>query len=220
VYHISADYHFKKEVELEFEHFANLTTEKEAEMMTIFRAESTANDDGKFVFTPIEGGKFTVGGSHSTLSTQNNCFISTGAKDTADIKKRYALLWSCSLEANGVGHAAVAVSLDHGVYFENFRQAVQEEWEGKPCHRYKLNVFFTEAQACVKYPSHCKGWNVLLDSSDCTISEEDVNHSNAQDLSLHYYPPRVIFLISPTENSSEQCSKGDWTSSKPSQPTD
>ena len=87
VYHISADYHFEKEVELEFEHFANLTTEKEAEMMTIFRAESTANDDGKFIFTPIEGGKFTVGGSHCTLSTQNNCFISTGAKETADISK-------------------------------------------------------------------------------------------------------------------------------------
>ena len=33
-------------------------------------------------------------------------------------EKRYALLWSCSLDANEVGHAAVAVSLDDGVYFE------------------------------------------------------------------------------------------------------
>ena len=87
VYHISADSHFEKEVELEFEHFANLTTEKEAEMMTIFRAESAVKDDGKFVFTPIEGGKFTVGGSHCTLSTQHFCFICTGAKETADISE-------------------------------------------------------------------------------------------------------------------------------------
>ena len=56
VYHISADSPLEKEVELEFEHFANLTTEKQAEQMTIFRAESITTDDGKLILTPMEGG--------------------------------------------------------------------------------------------------------------------------------------------------------------------
>jgi hypothetical protein len=70
VYHISANSPFDKEVELTFEHFAELETENDVNQMTLFRAESvpTVTEDGKeFIFTPIEGGQFEVGGSHCTL---------------------------------------------------------------------------------------------------------------------------------------------------------
>jgi hypothetical protein len=70
VYHISADSRFEEEVELTFEHFAELETEMDTSAMTFFRAESipTVTEGGQeFIFTPMEGGKFAVGGSHCTL---------------------------------------------------------------------------------------------------------------------------------------------------------
>ena len=66
VYHVSADSCFEKDVELTFEHFAKLETEKQARAMTIFRAKAVPTmKDGKaeFIFCPFEGGKFAVGGT-------------------------------------------------------------------------------------------------------------------------------------------------------------
>ena len=87
VYLISVDSPLEKEVELGFEHFADLTTEEQAEQMTIFRAESATTNDGKLIFTPMEGGKFAVRGSQCTVTTQNFSFFSVGAKKTYDIRK-------------------------------------------------------------------------------------------------------------------------------------
>ena len=90
VYHISADSSFNKEVELAFEHFAELETEKEASEMTIFRAESVPTmTDGReeFIFNQLEGGKFAIGKSHCTLLTQSFSLISAGTKGPSDIRK-------------------------------------------------------------------------------------------------------------------------------------
>ena len=87
VYHISVDSPLEKEVELEFDHFANLTTEKQAEEMTIFKAESTMTDGGKFIFAPMEGGKFAARGNQCTLTTKNFSFVCAGAKETTNIRK-------------------------------------------------------------------------------------------------------------------------------------
>ena len=140
VYHISASSFFEKEVELTFEHFAELETEKEASEMTFFRAEAipTVTDGGEeFIFSKIDGGKFAVGGSHCTLSTQTFCLISAGTKGPSEIRKpfcydgfrslfihihslgkRYSLLYTYSNDVQDVGHAAIAVSLDNAVYME------------------------------------------------------------------------------------------------------
>ena len=91
VYHISASSFFKKEVELTFEHFAELETEKETSEMTFFRAEAVpVMKDGReeFVFTPIEGGRFEVGGNMCTLSTQSFSLVSAGTKETSKIRKK------------------------------------------------------------------------------------------------------------------------------------
>ena len=91
VYHISANLCFKKEVELTFEHFAELKTEKETSKMAIFRAESVpVLRDGRevFIFTPIEGGKFEAGGNMCTLSTQAFSLVSAGTKKTSEMGKK------------------------------------------------------------------------------------------------------------------------------------
>ena len=91
VYHISANSFFKKEVELTFEHFAQLETEKETSEMTFFRAESVpVMKDGReeFCFTPIEGGKFEAGGNMCTLSTEVFSLVSAGTKKTSEIRKK------------------------------------------------------------------------------------------------------------------------------------
>ena len=90
VYHVSADSHFEKEVELTFEHFAELETEKQASAMTIFRAESVPTmKDGKaeFIFSPVEGGKFAVGETQCTFSTQEFSLVSAGTEQTAETRK-------------------------------------------------------------------------------------------------------------------------------------
>ena len=90
VYHISTNLFFKKEVELTFEHFAELETEKETSEMTFFRAKSVPvmkNGREEFIFTPIESGKFEVGGKMCTLSTQAFCFVCAGTKKNSEIRK-------------------------------------------------------------------------------------------------------------------------------------
>ena len=142
VYHISADSRFEEEVELTFEHFAELETEMDTSTMTFFRAESipTVSEGGQeFIFTPMEGGKFAVGGSHCTLSTKTFSLMSAGTRQSSEIRelfisangvcktlcihihslgKRYSLLCSYSNEMRDVGHVAIAVSLDNAVYMK------------------------------------------------------------------------------------------------------
>ena len=145
VYHISADSHFEKEVDMTFDHFAELETEKQASAMTIFQAESLPTvKDGKaqFIFSPIDGGKFAVGETQCTFSTQEFSLVSAGSKESAEIRKircpeiytqialyihfyllgkRYIALCSFTEGVQDVGHAAVAhaavaVSLHNDVY--------------------------------------------------------------------------------------------------------
>ena len=90
VYHISAEPPFDKEVELTFEHFAELETENDVNQVTLFRAESipTVTEGGKeFIFTSIEGGQFEVGGSHCTLSTKTFCKMCVGTKQACEIRE-------------------------------------------------------------------------------------------------------------------------------------
>ena len=158
------------------------------------------------------------------------------------------MLCSFSSEVQDTGYAAIAASVDNAVYitvyficntimlhqhryihvaffYQNFRKAVEEEWKGLLSHRCKLNVSFEGSEACVKYPSTLKGWNVISDSIDCSVghelglhtefsvnvflfliqlSEEDVDYQKPEDLTLYDYPPRVIFQMTPSENS-EPC---------------
>lgn len=106
------------------------------------------------------------------------------------------MLCSFSNEVQDVGYAAIAASVDNAVYitvylfviqiyaasvqpytciafpYQNFRQALDEEWKGSLSHRCKLNVSFKEFEACVKYPSTLNGWNVMSDSIECSVSHE------------------------------------------------
>ena len=94
VYHISADLSFEKEVELTLEHFAELETEKELSEMTFFKAKSVPTVmDGReeYIFSPVEGGRFAVGESHCTLSTQGFSLISAGTKESSGISKNNML---------------------------------------------------------------------------------------------------------------------------------
>ena len=137
VYHVSADSRFEKDVELTFEHFAELETEKQVSTMTIFRAKSLPTmRDGKaeFIFSPVEGGKFAVGETQCTFSTQEFSKFCAGTKETVEIRKtacleiqsvhvhfyllgrRYVVLCSFTEGVQDVGHAAIAVSLDSNVY--------------------------------------------------------------------------------------------------------
>ena len=68
VYHISSNSAFNKDIELTIEHFADLETDKQANEMTFFRAES--EEKGKYRFTRVEGGVFKVGGHRCSISTQ------------------------------------------------------------------------------------------------------------------------------------------------------
>ena len=90
VYHISADAPFEKEVALTLEHYGDLETEQQASEMSFFKAKSVPIvTDGRevFVFSPVEGGRFAVGGSHCTLSTQSFSFVGVGAKRSSAIRK-------------------------------------------------------------------------------------------------------------------------------------
>ena len=90
VYYISADLPFEKKVELTFEHFAELETEKQLSEMTFFKANSVptvTNGRKEYIFSPTEGGRFGVGGSHCTLLTQGFSLVSAGTKENSDIRK-------------------------------------------------------------------------------------------------------------------------------------
>ena len=93
VYLISSDMAFDKDVELTFEHFAELETDKQANEMTFLRAE--AQGEGKYIFVPMEGGKFKVGGHRCTISTQQMNFFSAGSISSSEIRKIIATLTYC-----------------------------------------------------------------------------------------------------------------------------
>ena len=87
VYHISSDSAFDKDIELTIEHFADLETDKKANEMTFFRAES--EEKGKYSFTPMEGGVFKVGGHRCTISTRLvPSFVSAGSMPSSEIRKQ------------------------------------------------------------------------------------------------------------------------------------
>ena len=85
VYHISSDSALDKDVELSIEHFADLKTDTQANEMTFFRAESAR--EGKFIFTPMAGGQFEVGGHRCTISTRKFGYVSAGSTSASEIRK-------------------------------------------------------------------------------------------------------------------------------------
>ena len=85
VYHISSDSAFDKDVELSIEHFAHLKSDTQANEMTFFRAESEG--EGKFIFTPMAGGKFKVGGHRCTISTRKFAYVSAGSTSSSEMRK-------------------------------------------------------------------------------------------------------------------------------------
>ena len=87
VYHISSDSAFDKEVELSIEHFADLKTDTQANVMTFFRAKSKG--ERNFIFTPMAGGQFKVGGHRCTISTRQFCYVSAGSTSSSEIRKIY-----------------------------------------------------------------------------------------------------------------------------------
>ena len=92
VYHISSDMAFDKDVELTFEHFAELETDKQVNEMTFLGAE--AQGEGKYIFVPMGSGEFKVGGHKCTISTRQFSFISAGSISSSEIRKMIALLYS------------------------------------------------------------------------------------------------------------------------------
>ena len=91
VYHISSDMAFDKDVELTFEHFAELETDKQANEMTFLRAE--AQGEGKYIFVPMGSGEFKVGGHKCTISTRQFSFVSAGSISSSEIRKIIAILY-------------------------------------------------------------------------------------------------------------------------------
>ena len=85
VYHISSDSAFDKDVELSIEHFADLESGNQANEMTFFRAESEG--EGKFIFTPMAGGQFKVGGHRCTILTKEFAYVSAGSISSSEIRK-------------------------------------------------------------------------------------------------------------------------------------
>ena len=84
VYHISSNSAFDENIELSIEHFADLETDRQANEMTFFRAESKG--ERKYIFTPMVGGQFKVGGHRCTISTRQFCYVSAGStRNTYDI---------------------------------------------------------------------------------------------------------------------------------------
>ena len=136
IYHLSADSSFEKEVEMKFEHFAEIKTKKEADNMTVFWAKSSPTViDGRkiFSFSAIAGGAFLAGKDVCTLSTKHSGFLSAGTKHNSETRKtlicalrceqylfiagkRYNVLCSYPREKQAVRHAAVAISLDSAAY--------------------------------------------------------------------------------------------------------
>ena len=85
VYHISSDMTFDKDVELTFEHFAELETDKQASEMTFLRAEAQGKE--KYIFVPMEGGEFKVCNHKCTISTRQFSFVSAGSTSDSEIRK-------------------------------------------------------------------------------------------------------------------------------------
>ena len=107
MYHISADSSLEKEIDLTFEHFAQLDTEMDTSEMTFFRAEpipTVTDGEEEFVFTKMEGGKFVVNGNHCTISTQTFSLIFTGTKMTSKIRKPTDILCAYSFYAYTFTH--------------------------------------------------------------------------------------------------------------------
>ena len=88
VYHISSNSVLNKQnIELTIEHFANLETDRQANEMTFFWAES--KEMGKYSFTPMEGGVFEAGGHKCTISTRLvPSFVSAGSIPSSQISKQ------------------------------------------------------------------------------------------------------------------------------------
>ena len=93
VYHISSDSAFKRDLELTFEHFADLETDRQARKMTFFRTE--CDGKGKYTFTPIVGGEFKVNGHHCTISTRHFGFVCAGSMPYSEIRKLLKLINLC-----------------------------------------------------------------------------------------------------------------------------
>ena len=101
VYHISADSSFNENIELTFEHFAELETVAQASRMAFLRAESSPNKRGEYVFTALRSGQFAVGEGRCTISTQNTGFWCVGS-----LPKSYGILESVE-RRRGRGSALV-----------------------------------------------------------------------------------------------------------------
>ena len=87
VYHISSNSAFDENIELSIEHFADLETDRQANEMIFFRADS--EEKGKYSFTPMEGGVFKVGGHRCTISTRLvPSFVSAGSIPSSQIRKQ------------------------------------------------------------------------------------------------------------------------------------
>ena len=95
VYHISSNSAFYKDVELSIEHFADLTTDTQANEMTFFRAESEG--EGKFIFTPMAGGQFKVRGHRCTIATRKFAYVSAGSTSSSEIRKVIAVGTLCQV---------------------------------------------------------------------------------------------------------------------------
>ena len=85
IYHISSDTPFDKDMELTFEHFADLKTNQQANMMRFFRAESKG--ERRYIFTPMEGGEIKVGSHSCTISTRQFSFVCAGSEPSSQIGK-------------------------------------------------------------------------------------------------------------------------------------
>ena len=85
IYHTSSDTPFDKDMELTFEHFADLKTNQQANMMRFFRAESKG--ERRYIFTPMEGGEFKVGSHSCTISIRQFSFVCAGSEPSSQIGK-------------------------------------------------------------------------------------------------------------------------------------
>ena len=81
VYLISVDSSFEKEVELMFEHFAEIETNEQAISLKCFSAKSSLADGEKvYKFHQMKGAKLAVGKTRCKLMTQHFCHIVVAAE--------------------------------------------------------------------------------------------------------------------------------------------
>ena len=142
VYLISVDSSFDKEVELTFEHFAEIQTKEHAYALKCFSAKSSLADGEKeYEFSQMIGAKLAVRESQCNLTTQHFCHVVVAAKHPTlsmfvlmicasiptvnalflfgkhTTEKRYGAV--CTYAINDeVSHAAVAVSVANSGYIE------------------------------------------------------------------------------------------------------